>query len=83
MGEMLMGLLQGDFPVVIIRPSIITSTLKEPLPGWMEGIRTVDAVIMGYAGKTLPFFLGNLDLILDMVKPYVGNFIIIVITPSC
>ncbi|VAH70836.1 unnamed protein product [Triticum turgidum subsp. durum] len=39
MGEMMMGLLRGDFPVVIIRPSIITSTLKEPLPGWMEGIR--------------------------------------------
>ncbi|XP_044445301.1 probable fatty acyl-CoA reductase 4 [Triticum aestivum] len=67
MGEMMMGLLRGDFPVVIIRPSIITSTLKEPLPGWMEGIRTIDAVIMGYAKKTLPFFLGNLDLILDMI----------------
>ncbi|XP_037417195.1 probable fatty acyl-CoA reductase 5 isoform X1 [Triticum dicoccoides] len=67
MGEMVMGLLRGDFPVVIIRPSIITSTLKEPLPGWMEGIRTIDAVIMGYAKKTLPFFLGNLDLILDMI----------------
>ncbi|KAI5004030.1 hypothetical protein ZWY2020_031273 [Hordeum vulgare] len=67
MGEMMMGLLRGDFPVVIIRPSIITSTLKEPLPGWMEGIRTVDTVIMGYANQTLSFFLGNLDSILDMI----------------
>ncbi|KAM3345797.1 hypothetical protein ACQJBY_020370 [Aegilops geniculata] len=67
MGEMMMGLLQGDFPVVIIRPSIITSTLKEPFPGWMEGIRTVDAVIMGYAKQTLPFFVANLDSILDMI----------------
>ncbi|XP_037417194.1 fatty acyl-CoA reductase 1-like [Triticum dicoccoides] len=67
MGEMMMGLLRAEFPVVIIRPSIITSTLKEPLPGWMEGIRTVDAVIMGYAKQTLPFFLGSLDSILDMI----------------
>ncbi|XP_044974361.1 fatty acyl-CoA reductase 1-like [Hordeum vulgare subsp. vulgare] len=67
MGEMMMGLLRGDFPVVIIRPSIITSTLKEPLPGWMEGIRTVDTVIMGYANQTLSSFLGNLDSILDMI----------------
>ncbi|KAM3198480.1 hypothetical protein ACQJBY_073554 [Aegilops geniculata] len=67
MGEMMMGLLRGEFPVVIIRPSIITSTLKEPFPGWMEGIRTIDAVIMGYAKQTLPFFLGNLDSILDMI----------------
>jgi alcohol-forming fatty acyl-CoA reductase len=40
MGEMLLGAhLRGDVPVVIVRPSIITSILKEPLPGWMEGIR--------------------------------------------
>jgi fatty acyl-CoA reductase len=39
MGEMLLGQLKGDFPVVILRPSMITSILKEPLPGWMEGIR--------------------------------------------
>ncbi|CAM0942713.1 unnamed protein product [Alopecurus aequalis] len=39
MGEMMLGNLQGDFPVVIIRPSIITSTLKDPFPGWIEGIR--------------------------------------------
>ncbi|KAE8780716.1 male sterility protein [Hordeum vulgare] len=67
MGEMMMGLLRGDFPVVIIRPSIITSTMKEPLPGWIEGIRTVDTVIMGHAKQTLPFFVTNLDLTLDMI----------------
>jgi fatty acyl-CoA reductase len=39
MGEMLLGHLRGDLPVVIVRPSIITSVLNEPLPGWMEGIR--------------------------------------------
>ncbi|KAF7103009.1 hypothetical protein CFC21_104052 [Triticum aestivum] len=41
MGEMLLGHLPGELPVVILRPSIITSILKEPLPGWMEGIRTI------------------------------------------
>jgi hypothetical protein len=41
MGEMLLGHLRGDLPVVIVRPSIITSILNEPLPGWMEGIRYV------------------------------------------
>lgn len=67
MGEMMLGHLRGDFPVVIIRPSIITSTLMEPLPGWMEGIRTIDSVIVGYAKQTLPFFLVDLDLIMDVI----------------
>uniref|UniRef100_A0ACD5ZA79 Uncharacterized protein n=1 Tax=Avena sativa TaxID=4498 RepID=A0ACD5ZA79_AVESA len=67
MGEMMLGHLRGDFPVVIIRPSIITSTLKDPLPGWMEGIRTIDTVIIGYAKQTLSFFLVDLNLIMDVI----------------
>jgi Male sterility protein len=31
--------MRGDVPLVIIRPTIITSLYKEPLPGWMEGTR--------------------------------------------
>ncbi|VAH55543.1 unnamed protein product [Triticum turgidum subsp. durum] len=68
MGEMMMELLPMDFPVVIIRPSIITSTFKEPLHGWMEGIKTIDSVVIGYAKQTLPFFLVDLDLIMDVVS---------------
>lgn len=41
MGEMLIDGLRGDIPVVIIRPSVIESTYKEPFPGWMEGNRCV------------------------------------------
>ncbi|XP_037469249.1 fatty acyl-CoA reductase 1-like [Triticum dicoccoides] len=67
MGEMLLGHLRGELPVVILRPSIITSILKEPLPGWMEGIRTIDAVVIGYAKQTLPFFLVDLSLIMDVI----------------
>ncbi|RCV30482.1 hypothetical protein SETIT_6G098600v2 [Setaria italica] len=67
MGEMILGHLRGDLPVVIIRPSIITSILNEPLPGWMEGIRTIDSFIIGYAKQALSIFLVNLDLIMDVV----------------
>lgn len=67
MGEMLLGHLRGDLPVVIIRPSIITSVLNEPLPGWMEGIRTIDSFIVGYAKQALSIFLVDLDLIMDVI----------------
>lgn len=39
MGEMLVEQLKGNLSVVIIRPTIVTSTLKEPFPGWAEGVR--------------------------------------------
>lgn len=39
MGEMMIDSLRGDIPVVIIRPSVIESTYREPFPGWMEGNR--------------------------------------------
>ncbi|KAM0871610.1 hypothetical protein ACQ4PT_039262 [Festuca glaucescens] len=67
MGEMVLGHLRGDLPVVIVRPSIITSLLKEPLPGWMEGIRTIDSVILGYAKESLKFFLVDPDTIMDVI----------------
>ncbi|KAI4983905.1 hypothetical protein ZWY2020_028378 [Hordeum vulgare] len=67
MGEMLLGHLRGDLPVVIIRPSIITSILKDPLPGWMEGVRTIDSVFLGYAKQALKFFLVDPDTIMDVI----------------
>ncbi|KAM3355366.1 hypothetical protein ACQJBY_025879 [Aegilops geniculata] len=67
MGEMLLGHLEGDLPVVIVRPSIITSILKEPLPGWIEGVRTIDSVILGYTKQALKFFLVDPDTIMDVI----------------
>lgn len=39
MGEMMVGEKRDNISLVLIRPSIITSTFKEPFPGWTEGIR--------------------------------------------
>lgn len=36
---MLLGDLKEDVPLVIVRPTIVTSTFQEPFPGWVEGIR--------------------------------------------
>ncbi|XP_010427503.1 PREDICTED: fatty acyl-CoA reductase 6, chloroplastic-like [Camelina sativa] len=51
MGETIINSNRGDLPVVIIRPSIIESSYKEPFPGWIQGIRMVDPIIVGYYGK--------------------------------
>ena len=39
MGEMIVDSMRDDLPTVIIRPSIVESSLKEPFPGWIEGNR--------------------------------------------
>ncbi|CAA6660696.1 unnamed protein product [Spirodela intermedia] len=54
LGEMMIGQQRGDTPVVIIRPTIITSTHREPFPGWVEGTRTIDSLVIGYAEGNLP-----------------------------
>lgn len=28
----------GKIPLVIIRPSIVTASLKEPIPGWVDNL---------------------------------------------
>ncbi|KAF5193384.1 Fatty acyl-coa reductase [Thalictrum thalictroides] len=67
MGEMLLGDLRENVPLAIIRPTIITSTYKEPFPGWVEGVRTIDSLAVGYGKGKLTCFLGDYDLILDLI----------------
>ncbi|CAL5000301.1 unnamed protein product [Urochloa decumbens] len=67
MGEVLLGQLRGDIPVVIMRPSIITSVRADPVPGWMQGTRTIDTIIIGYAKQNLSCFLADLTFVMDVI----------------
>ncbi|KAM7272419.1 hypothetical protein ACFE04_027082 [Oxalis oulophora] len=67
LGEMLIGQLKDNLSVVILRPAIITSTYKEPFPGWAEGVRTIDSLAVGYGKGKLTCFLGDLNAIVDVI----------------
>ncbi|CAH9138118.1 unnamed protein product [Cuscuta epithymum] len=67
MGEMLLGELRDNVPLVIIRPTIITSTYKEPFPGWVEGVRTIDSLAVAYGKGKITCFLGDPKTIVDVV----------------
>ncbi|XP_078434417.1 alcohol-forming fatty acyl-CoA reductase-like [Wolffia australiana] len=67
LGEMTISQLRGNTPVVIIRPTIITSTLRDPFPGWIEGTRTIDSLIIGYIKGNLTCFLGDVGLTVDVI----------------
>ncbi|KAF6145844.1 hypothetical protein GIB67_028839 [Kingdonia uniflora] len=67
MGEMLIGLLRVDLPVTILRPTIITSTIREPFPGWTEGISHIDRFLIGYGKGKLPCILADPALDIDLI----------------
>lgn len=67
MGEMLLESLRGDLPVVVLRPSVVESTLAEPFPGWMEGIRMMDPIVLAYGKGQMTGFLANPEGVLDVI----------------
>ncbi|XP_021729658.1 alcohol-forming fatty acyl-CoA reductase-like [Chenopodium quinoa] len=67
MGEMLVGQLRGSLSVVIMRPTIVCSTLKEPFSGWVEGCRTIDSIAVMYGKGYLSLFSGDGSSVLDLI----------------
>ncbi|XP_021750965.1 fatty acyl-CoA reductase 3-like [Chenopodium quinoa] len=67
MGEMLVGQFRGNLPVVIMRPTIVCSTMKEPFPGWVEGCRTIDSVAVTYGKGILSIFPADRNTVLDLI----------------
>uniref|UniRef100_A0A804UKJ4 Fatty acyl-CoA reductase n=1 Tax=Zea mays TaxID=4577 RepID=A0A804UKJ4_MAIZE len=67
MGEMVINSMRGEIPVVTIRPSVIESTWRDPFPGWMEGNRMMDPVVLYYGKGQLTGFLADPDGVLDVV----------------
>ncbi|KAJ0986870.1 hypothetical protein J5N97_005226 [Dioscorea zingiberensis] len=67
MGEFQVAKLRGTIPVVIHRPTIILSTYKEPFPGWIEGVRTIDQSIISYGKGELVCFPARLNAVVDVI----------------
>lgn len=53
--------------LTMVRPSIIESTVKEPVPGWVEGIKVADIMIMAYARGKVVFFPARRAGIADII----------------
>lgn len=67
MGEQLFARHRGDVPGLILRPSVIESALRTPAPGWIDGFRMMDPLIVGYARRQLTAFPGHPEAVLDVV----------------
>ena len=58
---------RGETPLVILRPAIIESSHREPYPGWIQGTRMADPIIMAFAKGILREFPGNPKSYVDIV----------------
>ncbi|KAM7268158.1 hypothetical protein ACFE04_010324 [Oxalis oulophora] len=68
MGEMLLNQFKdADMSLVIIRPTMVLSTYKEPFPGWIEGLKTMDSILVSYGKGRITCFLGSDDSIFDAI----------------
>ena len=78
LGEHVLSQQLAENALTIVRPSIVESTLTEPVPGWIEGVKVADAIIMAYAREKVTFFPGNKHAIIDIIPAdLVANSIIL------
>ena len=58
----------------IVRPAIVESSIKHPYPGWIEGFKMAEPIILAYGRGELPEFPASPEAICDVVPcDYVVN----------
>jgi len=54
-------------PLSVVRPAIVESALRHPYPGWIDGFKMADPLIIAFARGALREFPGLPDSVLDMI----------------
>lgn len=67
LGEQIVLRRRGETPAAIVRPAIIESSLHEPSPGWLDGLRMADPLISAIGKGRLRSLPLDPDLVIDLV----------------
>ncbi|HIT74517.1 MAG TPA: HAD-IB family hydrolase [Candidatus Avipropionibacterium avicola] len=57
----------AEIPVSVVRPAIVESSWKHPYPGWIEGFKMAEPLILAYGRGDLPEFPASPDSVVDIV----------------
>ncbi|XP_059219889.1 putative fatty acyl-CoA reductase CG5065 [Stomoxys calcitrans] len=72
---------KSQLPIVIVRPSIVTASHREPYPGWIDNIQGITGIMMEIGKGSLSSILGDKDIICDIIPvDYVVNSLIMTAT---
>ncbi|KZY58586.1 hypothetical protein A3752_11610 [Oleiphilus sp. HI0081] len=83
LGEQLLIEKLDTSSLVILRPSIIESTLRAPVPGWIEGIKVADAIVFAYARGKISYFPADPHAAMDIIPAdLVANSVILSMTKA-
>src|SRR5205807_2680551 len=56
-----------DAPLAVVRPTIIEAARDQPEPGWIEGIKVADPVVLAYGQGQLNEFTGKPETVIDVI----------------
>ncbi|MEZ5293657.1 MAG: SDR family oxidoreductase [Vicinamibacterales bacterium] len=74
LGEMALADHRGHVPTAILRPTIIESSLRDPMPGWLENLNVGDPLWVEFGRGRMPDFPLSAGAVLDMVPvDFVAN----------
>ena len=77
LGEQLLIRDHGGVPLVVFRPAIIEGSFDEPVPGWIDGLRMADPIIVAFGRGKIDEFPGLADVPIDLVPvDFVANAMI-------
>ncbi|MBI42979.1 fatty acyl-CoA reductase [uncultured Marinobacter sp.] len=83
LGEQLLMKALAGRTLTIVRPSIIESALEEPVPGWIEGVKVADAIILAYAREKVTLFPGKRSGVIDVIPvDLVANAIVLALAEA-
>lgn len=79
LGERVVADVGKDIRVSIVRPAIVESSLRHPYPGWIEGFKMAEPLILAYGRGELPEFPASPDAVVDIIPcDFVVNGIVAV-----
>jgi len=67
LGERVVEEFAGTLPTSIVRPAIIESALQSPFPGWIEGFKMAEPLILAYGRGELPEFPASPDSVVELI----------------
>jgi alcohol-forming fatty acyl-CoA reductase len=67
LGERAAEEMWGERRLSIVRPAIVESSLRHPYPGWIDGYKMADPLIIAYGRGILPEFPGLPDSVVDII----------------